>query len=57
MRDRGGGGPTLTREVVGDARYFEDFCRVSISAAAIDVDTTSGYEPSIHSIVAFLNDA
>ena len=34
-------------EVIEDARYFDDFRRLAIAAPSIDVDTTSGYEPSI----------
>lgn len=42
-------------QVIDDDRYFDDFRRVEISAPSIDVDTTSGYEPSIERIVDFIN--
>jgi predicted kinase len=34
---------------------FDDFQRLEIAAPSIDVDTTSGYNPSIEQIVAFIN--
>ncbi|TML42588.1 MAG: ATP-binding protein [Actinobacteria bacterium] len=43
-------------QVIDDPRYFEDFRRVAMSAPTIDVDTTSGYQPSIEHLVAFIND-
>ncbi len=42
--------------VVEDAEYFNRFRRVAIAAPSIDVDTTSGYRPSIAQLVAFVND-
>jgi hypothetical protein len=42
-------------EVIGDNRYFDDFDRLALSAPSIDVDTTSGYEPSIERVVSFVN--
>lgn len=36
-------------------RYFEEFDRVSMPVPSIDVDTTSGYSPSLDEIVAFVN--
>jgi hypothetical protein len=42
-------------QVIDDDRYFDDFRRVEISAPSIDVETTSGYEPSIERIVDFIN--
>lgn len=42
-------------QVIGDSRYFDDFQRLAMSVPSIDVDTTSGYEPSIEQIVAFVN--
>jgi predicted kinase len=43
--------------VIDNVRYFDDFRRVAIAAPSLDVDTTSGYEPSIERVVAFINDA
>jgi predicted kinase len=43
-------------EVIDDARYFDDFRRLQMTAPSIDVDTTSGYEPPIERVVAFVND-
>ena len=43
-------------QVIDDPHYFEDFRRVAMSAPAIDVDTTSGYQPPIDQLVAFIND-
>ena len=57
MRARQGRVAHADAEVGENARYFDDFRRVAISAPAIDVETTSGYEPSIDRILAFLNDA
>ncbi len=42
--------------VVEDPEYFDRFRRVALDAPSIDVDTTSGYTPSIEQIVAFVND-
>jgi hypothetical protein len=44
-------------EVIDDPRYFDNFQRVAIAVPSIDVDTTSGYDPSIERVAAFLNDA
>jgi predicted kinase len=41
--------------VIDDARYFDDFNRLAISAPSIDVDTTSDYEPALGRVVAFVN--
>ena len=38
-------------------RYYEDFDYIRIDAPTLDVDTTSGYEPTFADIVAFVNDA
>jgi len=38
-----------------DNRYFEGFERLSITAPAIDVDTTEGYNPTIEELVAFVS--
>ena len=46
--------PLLAALASGD-RYFEDFDRVRIDAPSIDVDTTSGYDPAIERLVAFIN--
>lgn len=35
--------------------YFDTFQRVAIAAPSIDVDTTSGYDPPIEEILAFIN--
>jgi hypothetical protein len=42
--------------LVENPRYFDDFRRVAVAAPSIDVDTTSGYEPSIERVVAFVKD-
>jgi predicted kinase len=44
----------LLRDLDAGTAFFESFDRLSI-APSIDVDTTSGYEPSIERIVAFVN--
>jgi len=43
-------------EVIENARYFDDFRRLHMTAPSIDVDTTSGYEPPLERVVAFVND-
>lgn len=53
------GAPDLAHadlEVIENDRYFDDFDRSAIAARSIDVDTTSGYQPSIERVVAFVND-
>jgi predicted kinase len=45
--------PLLAAVDAGD-RYYEDFDHISIDAPTLDVDTTSGYEPSLGDIVAFV---
>jgi predicted kinase len=42
-------------EVIENARYFDDFQRLAMAAPSIEVDTTSGYKPSIERVVAFIN--
>jgi predicted kinase len=42
-------------EVIENAGYFDDFDRLAIAAPSIDVDTTSGYEPSIERVIAFVD--
>ena len=42
-------------EVIDDDRYFDNFRRVAFSAPSVDVDTTSGYEPSIERVVDFID--
>jgi hypothetical protein len=42
-------------EVIDDPRYFDDFVRVGIGAPSMDLDTSSGYEPSIEELLAFVN--
>src|SRR3954447_17994480 len=41
--------------VLDDAGYFDDFHRVAMRVPTIDVDTTSGYSPSLDHLVAFVN--
>ena len=45
----------LLADLEAGTPYYADFERVSIDAQSMDVDTTSGYEPSIEEIVAFVN--
>jgi len=35
--------------------YFTGFQRIALDAPAIDVDTTSGYEPALDEVVAFID--
>ena len=42
-------------EIITSPRYFDDFVRVRLSVPSIAVDTTSGYEPPIDRLVAFVN--
>jgi predicted kinase len=42
-------------DVIGDLRYHEDFQRLALAAPSLDVDTTSGYDPSLDRIVDFVN--
>ena len=42
-------------DVIDDPRYFDDFVRVGIEAPSIDVDTSSGYQPSVELLVALVN--
>ena len=46
--------PFLEAVAAGD-RYYEDFDRVRTDDPSIDVDTTSGYDPSIEDLVTFVN--
>jgi predicted kinase len=55
MADRAARTAHADVEVIGDNRYFDDFDRLALSASSIDVDTTSGYEPSIERVVSFVN--
>ena len=41
--------------VVEDPEYFARFSRVALDVPSIDVDTTSGYTPSIEQLAAFVN--
>jgi predicted kinase len=41
--------------VIGNDRYFDQFHRLATSAPSVEVDTTSGYNPSIERIVEFVN--
>lgn len=43
-------------EVIENPHYFDDFRRLTMPAPSIDVDTTSGYEPSIERLVTFVDD-
>ena len=45
--------PLLAALDAGD-RYYVDFDHISIDAPTLDVDTTSGYDPSLDEIVAFV---
>jgi len=57
-RDRAGSRTAhADAQVIDDARYFDDFRRVALAVPSIDVDTTSGYVPSIDQVVAFVNNA
>lgn len=47
-------GPFLAGLDAGD-RYYESFEHISIDAPTLDVDTTSGYDPSVEEIVAFID--
>ncbi len=40
----------------GGDRYYEHFDQISIDAPTLDVDTTSGYDPALEQIVAFIED-
>lgn len=44
-------------DVIENARYFDDFDRLAIAAPSIDVDTTSGYQPSLARVVAFIGES
>ena len=55
MRDRTPRVAHADVSVVEDSQYFARFSRVAIEAPSIDVDTTSGYRPSIEQLVAFVN--
>ena len=46
--------PLLEALAAGD-RYYQDFDRVRTDDPSIDVDTTSGYDPSIEQLVAFVS--
>ena len=43
-------------EVIASATYFDEFRRFASAAPTIDVATTSGYEPSIERVIAFVTD-
>jgi predicted kinase len=45
--------PLLAAVDAGD-RYYKDFDHISIDAPTLDVDTTSGYRPTVDEIVAFV---
>ena len=46
--------PTFLGALESGDRYFEDFDRVAIAAPSIDVDTTSGYTPTLDEVVALV---
>ena len=47
-------GPLLAGLDAGDL-YYEAFEHISVDAPTLDVDTTSGYDPTLERIVAFIN--
>jgi predicted kinase len=42
--------------VFADLRYHDEFRRLALPAPSLDVDTTSGYDPSLDRIVDFVNE-
>lgn len=46
---------TLLDAIAAGDRYYEVFDRVRVDEPSIEVDTTSGYDPSIERIVAFID--
>jgi predicted kinase len=56
MSDRAPRAAHADGSIVDDPHYFDDFRRVTVAAPSIDVDTNSGYQPSIEQLVAFVND-
>ena len=55
MRDRARRAAHADADVVDNDGYFDDYCRLAMPAPSIDVDTTSGYRPSVQQIVDFVN--
>jgi predicted kinase len=49
-------GPLLAGLDAGDL-YYEDFDHIRVDAPTLDVDTTSGYRPTMDEIVAFIDRA
>lgn len=49
-------GPLLAGLDAGDP-YYEDFDHIRIDVPTLDVDTTSGYDPSLDEIVGFVSRA
>lgn len=43
--------------VTEDAEYFDRYTPISLAVPTIDVDSSSGYEPSLEEIVAFAQEA
>jgi len=42
------------RSLLDDSGYYDDFVPLAMDAPTIDVDTTTGYEPSIDQVVSFV---
>jgi predicted kinase len=56
QRRRAHGDSTMDKQLADWEKAFAGFEYASLDAAAIDVDTTDGYEPDLETIVRFVND-